>query len=277
MMADEPEDDVLDLENQAPQDEGETPEQQEEQKEAESDEDEPPVVVFGEEEPPEEATIPDNSTIRELRKAIKERDKRLAEFERQKQPQTIEVGPKPTLAGCDYDEEAFETALDEWKEQDRQAKDQQTAAQQQAKAAQEEWQRDLTAYQTKKATLGFDDVEESEEVVTSKLSQVQQAVIIKAAADPAHFIYGLGKHDSKLTELAGINDPIKLAAAVARLEGTMKMIKRKRAPEPEKVVNGTAPHAANVDKELERLEKEADRTGNRTKVIAYKRSLKKGV
>jgi hypothetical protein len=269
----DPEDDVLELENEA-LNEGDEAENQDQQPEGEDDGD--PVITFGDEEPPAPEPEKDSSTIRKLREIIKDRDKRLAQYERDNAPKQVDVGPKPTLAGCDYDEEAFEQQLDEWKERDRQSKQQQADQQKQAEQANAAWQRDLTSYQAKKASLGFADVEETEEVVTSALNQVQQAVLIKAAADPAQLIYALGKHDAKLGELAKITDPIKLAAEVARLEGTMKMVKRRQAPAPERVPSGTASTAGTTDKELARLEAEADKTGDRSKLAAYRASLKKG-
>jgi hypothetical protein len=111
------------------------------------------------------------------------------------------------------------------------------------------------------------------ETATLSLDMVQQAVIVKAAADPALFLYALGKSEAKRAELAKIQDPIKLAAAVARMEGAVKVTTRK-APAPDRAQRGSAPMPGGADKELEKLEKEADRTGDRTKVIAYKRALK---
>jgi hypothetical protein len=82
----------------------------------------------------------------------------------------------------------------------------------------------------------------------------------------------LGKHPGKLAELAAIEDPIKFAAAVAKLEGTLKVQKRTRAPEPETIERGNASvRQGGADQQLEKLEKEAARTGDRSKVIAYKR------
>jgi hypothetical protein len=102
------------------------------------------------------------------------------------------------------------------------------------------------------------------------LNDVQQAVIVKAADNPALVLYSLGKHPAKLAELSQITDPLKMAAAVARLEGGLKVMPKRKPPEPEEIASGTASVSHGKDKELERLEKEAERTGDRTKLIAYK-------
>jgi hypothetical protein len=102
---------------------------------------------------------------------------------------------------------------------------------------------------------------------------VQQAVIVKAAADPALFLYALGKSEAKRSELAKIQDPIKLAAAVARMEGAVKVTTRK-APTPDRPLSGSSKMPGSADKEIERLEKKAAANGgDRSELIAYKAKL----
>ena len=117
-------------------------------------------------------------------------------------------------------------------------------------------------------------MQEAEEVALASLSQAQQVVIVKAASNSAMVVHALGKHPAKLAEISKITDPIKLAVAVSKLEGKLSVTKRGGPPEPERIARGGAPVAQGKDKELERLEKEADRTGDRTKLIAYRQKLK---
>lgn len=273
-MADEP-DDILDPEDIEGEDPENTDIDDEDQDDPGDDSggepEEETVISFGDDEPePEPDDKADSAVIRQMRAALREKDRELNQLRQQSQPK-IEVGEKPTLAGCDYDEEAFEQKLDEWKERKRQTEASQTEAQKQAEAAQEQWGREVQAYQTKKAQLGAPDVDEAEEIVVGALDQIQRAVLIKATDDPARFMYALSKHKGKLAELAKIKDPVKLAAAMAKLEGVMKVVKRRKAPDPEKIASGSAA-TPGADKQLEKLEKEADRTGDRTKLIAYKKS-----
>jgi hypothetical protein len=217
---------------------------------------------------------PENSTVRQMRQALREKDKRIKELEQSSAPKPIDVGEKPTLAGCDFDEERYEAELDAFKER-KAAADRQTQTQaEQNRAANEAWQQDLSEFEQKKGALQFDDRDDVIDTATGSLDMVQQAVVVKAAANPALFLYALGKSEAKRAELSKIQDPIKLAAAVARMEGAVKVTKGRKAPEPDRPLSGSAKMPGGADKELEKLEKEAARNGgDRSKIIAYKARL----
>jgi hypothetical protein len=230
---------------------------------------EQPSVSFEGEEPEPES---DNSVIRQMRQELRETKQRLREAEQKAAPKAIDVGPKPTMADCEFDEEKFEQELDAWKERKAAADRQNETQAELSRKANEEWQADLAAFETKKAALQFPDVADVVETATLSLDLVQQAVIVKAAADPALFLYAIGKSEAKRAELAKIQDPIKLAAAVARMEGAVKVTTRK-APAPDRPLRGSASMPGGPDKELEKLEKKAAATGDRTELIAYKDKL----
>jgi hypothetical protein len=78
-----------------------------------NDEADETVVAFEGEEPEAE---PENSTVRQMRQALREKDKRIKELEQSSAPKPIEVGEKPTLAGCDYDEDKFAEELEAFKD-----------------------------------------------------------------------------------------------------------------------------------------------------------------
>jgi hypothetical protein len=236
-----------------------------------NDEDEQTVVAFEGEEPEPES---DNSVIRQMRQELRETKRKLADAEKASQPKPIDVGEKPTLAGCDFDEERYEAELDAFKER-KAAADRQTQTQaEQNRAANEAWQQDLSEFEQKKGALQFDDRDDVIDTATGSLDMVQQAVVVKAAANPALFLYALGKSEAKRAELSKIQDPIKLAAAVARMEGAVKVTKGRKAPEPDRPLSGSAKMPGGADKELEKLEKEAARNGgDRSKIIAYKARL----
>lgn len=270
------EDDTLDLTEEledGPDDEEDSGDETDEgdDPDAGEEDEEETVVSFGEGD--EEDVPDDNSVIRRMRAELKESKKRIAELEQASPaPATIEVGEKPTLAGCNYDEDAYEAEVDKWRERKAEAERAEAEQQEQARAANEAWQSDLQAYEQKKAKLALPDYEAAEDAVKGSLSLVQQAVIIKAAGDPALFVAAIGRNDAKLAELAKIADPIKLAATVARMEGAIKVSKKRKGPAIDKPQGGSGSMPQGQDKELEKLEKEAERTGNRTKLIAYKKS-----
>jgi hypothetical protein len=70
--------------------------------------------------------------------------------------------------------------------------------------------------------------------------------------------------------LSKIEDPVKFAFAVAKLEKDLKVTNRKAAPAPERMISSTGRVSGAVDSTLERLREEAARTGDMTKVIRYK-------
>jgi hypothetical protein len=96
-------------------------------------------------------------------------------------------------------------------------------------------------------------------------------VILQGADNPALVVYALGKNPKKAKELSSIADPVKFAFAVAKLEKELKVMPRKSAPAPERVVQTTGPKSGAVDSTLERLRAEAEKTGDYNKVMQYKR------
>lgn len=256
-LADDADDDQTD-------DDGEQPEDEEEVE-----------ITFGDEAAPA-SRGEDSVPIRELRKRIREQAEELHRLRSgQAEPQQIEVGEKPTLESCEYDEAKFEQELDAWKDRKAQAEARQTEAEKRNQAVTARFAEKVSNFQTAKAAFKVKDFDAAEDLVGSTLAPVQQAVVIKAAENPANVIYALGRHPAKLTALSAIEDPIELAAAVARLEGTLKVTtKRRAAAEPDQAVRGSAPTAVGEDKVLARLEAKAARTGDRTEVLAYKRQLK---
>lgn len=265
-MATQPDDDEpLELTEELEPDE-ESEEQPGEENPDDEGEEQPTVSFEGEEPEPES----DNSVIRTMRQELRETKRKLAEAEKASAPKPIEIGEKPTLVGCEYDEERYETELDAWKARKAAADRQTETHAEQSRKANEEWQQDLSAFEQEKAALDFEDRDAAIETATLSLDMVQQAVIVKAAAKPALFMVALGKSEAKRAELAKIQDPIKLAAAVARMEGAVKVTTRK-APAPDRPLRGSASMPGGADKELEKLEKKAAESGDRTAVIAYKK------
>jgi hypothetical protein len=270
-MATRPEDDELTLDTPAedpenlvdPQEDPENPEPKPE----EGDEEE---IIFSDD--PEQPAENDSALIRHLREELKKTRRELQERPAPEQPK-IEVGPRPTLESCEWDEDKHAEALDAWYDRRRQAEQQKTAGEKQAEAANEAFQADVQRFEGARASLKVAGAPEAIETALASLSLVQRAVIVKAADNAATVLAALGKHPARLTELAAIEDPIKLATAIVKLEGKIQMTKRK-APEPEEVATGNASVRQGADAQLEKLEKEAARTGDRSSLIAYKRNLK---
>lgn len=221
-------------------------------------------VLFGDEAPA--AAGPETNLVKHLREEVRKRDKIIAERE---PPPTIEIGEKPTLVSYEYDEEKYEAALDAWKERTAAAAAQKAKAGETNAQVQQEWDRDHQSYQAKRAALKFADRDEVEGAALAVLDPSQQTTVVMVADNPALLLYALGKHPAKLAELAAITNPLKLAKAVALLEGKMTVAPRRKTPEPEEIATGTAGFSAGGDLAREKLEREAEKTGDRSKLIAY--------
>jgi len=218
-------------------------------------------------------------TNRELNRKLREQELELKQLKApkpQQQPDLPVIGAKPTLESSDYDEEAFEAALTKWHDDKRKVEDHKAKIQREQQERETENQKVLQSYQESAAKLKVPDFKDAEQLVSITLSDVQKALILEGAANPATLVYALGNAPEKLKELAAITNPLKFTIAFAKLEEKVKVTKRTDKPAPESGIprSGGTSRVNGVDKELERLEAEAERTGDRTKIQAYKRSLR---
>lgn len=240
------------------------------------------VITIGDESPPSEeaehAQAP--SWVKELRKNHRELQKKNRELEEklkstQPQEKKVEVGNKPKLEDHDYDADKYEEELSKWYERKRVADEQAAKVKEKQLAEEKAWQSKLEAYGEAKSKLKVTDYEDAEHVAQEVLNKTQQGIILQGAENPALVVYALGKNPAKAKELAAIDDPVKYAFAVAKLETQLKVTKR-QAPQPEgTVAKGSASISGSVDSTLERLRAEAAKTGNYSKIIQYKASKKK--
>jgi hypothetical protein len=236
------------------------------------------IVTIGDEpapEPPEAAP----GWVRELRRVNREREREIKELrdklaaKEADPPPVLDPGKKPTLEDHDYDTEAYERELTAWYDRKRAAD---AELMRQLKADQEQqkaWQAKLEGYGKAKAELRVPDYDDAEAVAQSTFSIPQQSIIVAGAENPALLIYAMGRSPVKAKELAAITDPVKFTFAIAKLEAQLKVTPRKAPPAPEKQIRSTGgvPMSGAVDSTLERLRDEAAKTGDMTKVMAYKR------
>jgi hypothetical protein len=241
--------------------------------EGESDE---VIVSIGEEAPPPEEHTQAPEWVRELRKTNRELQRQNRELQgklkstAQTETKPVVLGKKPSLEEHDYDAEKFEAAMADWFERKRKADDANAKQEAEVMTQQKAWQSKLDGYGKAKAELRVKDYEDAEAVAQEVFNVTQQGIVLQGADNPALVIYALGKNPKKAKELSDIKDPVKFAFAVAKLEKELKVTNRKAAPPPERIVSGTGRVSGAVDSTLERLREDASRTGNMTKVIAYK-------
>lgn len=275
---DEVQDEVIEVETETEETANAGESEEVETKETQPEDESEVIVSIGEESPPpedEQARAPE--WVRELRKQHRELQRKNRELEARltaPAPETkpVALGKKPTLEDHDYDSEQFEQALESWYERKRSHDEANVKAEAEAKAKHQEWQAKLDAYGKARAELKVKDYEDAEAHVQEAFDVTQQGVLLQGAENPALLVYALGKNPKRAQELASIKDPVKFAFAVAKLETQLKVTNRtKAAPPPEKTVSGNTRISGSVDSTLERLRTEAEKTGNYTKVIQYKR------
>ena len=248
--------------------------------EGEDDGEEDVVISIGEESPPQEEESRAPEWVRELRKANREKEREIRELKAKlnaapTENKPVTLGKKPTLEECDYDSEEYENKLAAWYDQKRDYDAAEASAQAQRDAEAKAWQDKLDSYAKARASLKVRDYDEAEAVALDAFNVTQQGIVLQGSDNPALIIYALGKNAARAKELASINDPVKFAFAVAKLETQLKVTNRKAAASPERTITSAGGRlSGSVDSTLDRLREEALKTGDMSKVMAYKRSKK---
>ena len=242
----------------------------------EGEEDEFPVIAFSDD--PEEGED-ETPLIKQLRQQVRDLsrkvNRRADEPEVSNDPEPV-VPPIPQIEDFEYDTDRHSEAIKardaardahaEWRHRqtERESK-RQTAEQERARAIEQQ-----------RKSLGVSDYEARAAEVHDRMSEQQIAILVSGADNPAQLIYALGRSPSRLDQLAGETNLAKFAVMIGKMEKDIRVMKRKAPPPESRVTGATASTAVTNDsKELAKLEAEADRSGDRSKVIAYKRSMKR--
>jgi hypothetical protein len=180
-------------------------------------------------------------------------------------PKIEKPGDRPALKDFDGDENKLADALVKWAK----ANDAYDAAQSEIKAKSEAL---AASYRTKIEKLGKSDFKQKQDVVSAAFTHEQQVILLQKTKKTAALVYGLGKDIVKLRRLAAITDPFDFHAALLDEERRTEIIDKRKPPNPpESVVRGNSGGAALKDRTLERLEEQADKTGDRSPVQKYLR------
>lgn len=276
------EDEDLDLD--AVEDEGEepdnaAPEGEEDEEEggepAPEESDEEDVISFG---GSEIESGDESEGMRNIRARLREVERENKQLKAASAPKPVDIGTKPNMD--DYWEKddpagEFERDLLAWNERKRNASESEQRDKERAELAQREWAADVAELETQQASLRVRDYDAANDAVNQKLDDAQCAILVQVAKNKAALIYALGKDSARLEALAKQKNYAKFAGEVARLDMETK-VSRKPTTKPEGAVRGAGSFnsKATSDAKLARLEAEADKTGNRTAVIAYRKQLK---
>ena len=224
----------------------------------------------------DESDQPDDTALQKhLRDVIRRKDKELAELRSGKTSEPVEVGEEPgSLEDFDYDEEKHSAAWRDYSNRCVAAALQQSNADTSTNRAEQEWREDVQRFEARHNSLSVPDKDESLMSVKEAFSENQLKAIVVGAEDSAAFLYALGKSPAKLSALASQPNLIKMAFAAGRMERNVKVASSRKAPPPERIATGGKPNISGGDKVLAKLEKEAERTGDRSAVIAHKRKMR---
>lgn len=269
-MADGPED-VLELDDDQALADDEQDKKQATGEADEVDDGEAPQFGFeGEEDEAAPASEKDSSVIRELRKRLRDVERENAGLRRDTAPKLIEVGEKPTLSACEYDEDRFEAELDAWNDRKAKRAEQDRQATERQQAETKRWDEIEQGYRSEVAKLNAPDFDEAEQEIAEALPREVMALILRTKTPG--LVLALRNSPGKLAELSKLN-LADAALMLGELKGRLKQVGTRTPPNPDRPVRGNAP-TTTADKELARLEKKAAETGDRTELIAYRRKLK---
>lgn len=180
------------------------------------------------------------------------------------------LGAEPQPEDFDFDPHEYAKAFVKYEKQKDAIAAKAATAQKEQETVTAAWNKRFDGYKAGKAKLNVPDFDEAEDVVRQTLNQTQIGMIIDGADKAELLVYALGRNPAKLKELAAIKNPVQFIFAAAKIETQLKVEPRKAPPPAERVIRSSG-GATSIDNNLARLEAEADRTGNRSKVAAYRR------
>lgn len=209
--------------------------------------------------------------VKKVREENRELKRQLKQREAQQMPQQV-LREEPTLDDHDYDDEAFKQDYAQWLQEKQQIDAQVQAERQKYQQYHERYKADVDAIKAK--APDYDEVELS---VVDVLSEQKQGLLQMLVDNPAKVVYALGKNSpAQLDRLSKLDD-IQFAKQIVLMEMQMSSkTKSRNQNKPKPKTHELEGAAGGADTRLAKLEAEADRTGDRSKVAAYKKQMRKG-
>lgn len=229
------------LEAESDEQEGEEPEGGEQEAEEEVE------LFLGDEKlesPTSEPEVKDTDLVKNLRKEIQERNRKIHELEKQKVQPVVSVDEKlvmPTLEDADYDDAAYQQKVIEYLER--------KSAQEKAKAEREAAQaklmevhnQKLAAYKEGVAKLKVKGFAEAEKAVLEEVPENVQGAILHYADKPEIVVLAAGLNPAIRKQLAETTDPVALGKLIGSIEAKAKLLPKSKTgkPAPSAPVRGT--------------------------------------
>jgi hypothetical protein len=262
-------DNELLLTDELPPEDEQEPEEQEESPEQEDDVLE--LVIEGEDDGNE------TELVKRLRDQLRSVQGENATLKKGTAPKPVEVGKKPDLwEDCDSDPDKFEAQLTAWHDRKKQAEKQEAEKHSQTEAQSREFERLKARHESRAAVLKIPDFEARQQAVVDALGPELAGAALVIADDSAKLVGALGANPAALAKIVDEPNPLLKLKMLMKMEARINPVKKKPpAPEAPTIQRGSAPLARkDNDKELARLEKEAEKTGKRDAVIAFKKKMK---
>ncbi|MGP4715279.1 hypothetical protein ACTXGL_01390 [Psychrobacter sp. T6-6] len=201
---------------------------------------------------------------RELKRQLRELQKQ------QSQPEQQELREMPSIADYDYDEQSpeYKADLERWIGEKQEYNAAVQAEQQKYQQYRDRYKADVDAIKTK--APDYDEVESS---VVEVLSEQKQGLLQMLVDNPAKIVYALGKNSPAQLERLSELDDVQFTKQIVLMEQQMSSKSKSRNQnKPKPKTHELEGAAGGVDTKLAKLEAEAAKTGDRSKVIAYKRN-----
>ena len=221
----------------------------------------------------------DTELVKKLRKLVREKSQEAARLRRsipQEQATEIQAPRKPKIDEFDFDTDKYEAAMDSYYTKKAEYDKRTAEANREAEERNNAWQQRVQTYTAERQKLNSPEMQESEAMVQEIFDVVQQTAILQGFDNAASLVLKIGRDFDEMERLAKIKDPIRFALAVQEYNLKTKGIQMsKKPPAPEKTVQSGASAGSDQSRKLEQLREQAQKTGDYTAYMQFKRTLKK--
>lgn len=206
---------------------------------------------------------------KEVQRENRELKRKLEQYENSNTTEQQALREKPTLDAHEYDSDAYEQDYAAWLSEKSQHDARQKAEQEKYQHYDERYKSSVDAVRAKVAD--YDEIEQS---IVETVPPQRQALIKMLVDDPARMVVALGKSPAQLEKLLGLDD-IQFAKQIVLLEQQMSSKTKSRNPnKPPPKTHELEGAAGGTDAKLAKLEADAERTNDRTALIAYRKQMK---
>lgn len=206
--------------------------------------------------------------VKKVREENRELKRQQREWQQQQgQSQQQGLREKPTLDAHDYDSDAYEQDYAQWLTEKTQHDAQVQAETAKYQKYDDSYKQSVDAVRAKVAN--YDEIEQS---IVDTLPVQRQAMIKMMVDNPARMVVALGNSPSKLQALSELDD-MQFAKQIVLMEANMSNVKRNpNKPKPKS--HNLEGSAGGGDAQLAKLEAEAEKTGDRSAIVAYRKKMR---